>query len=141
MLGCLYQLTPESWMLSCVQKSHKNQKNHPFSFAPLPALQPMSQSSIFSCLNVQFEDAHPGTFEAFILIPYFFETLFQVPFFPYLCNHSVPSSISSHIYVFQHRFPAVSSWHCSKLFRNNGSLDLRLEHISMYVIKNLSITS
>lgn len=91
----------------------------PFSSASLPALQPMSQSSIFSHLNFQFEDAHPGTLEAYIIVPYLFEMLFQLPFFLYLSNHSVPSSISFHIYVFQRCFPALSSWHCSKLFRNN----------------------
>lgn len=64
----------------------------------------MFKSSIFSCLNFQFEDAHPATFEAYILVPYLFEMLFQILFFPYVSNHSVPLSISSHIYVFQHCF-------------------------------------
>lgn len=42
------------------------------------------------CPNFQSEDAHPGTSEAYILVPYLFETLFQLPSFPYLSNHFDP---------------------------------------------------
>ena len=112
----LYQLTQESWTLICIQKDHA----FPFllhHYLPCSLCLSLPFSHIHP--NFQSEDAHPSTSEAYILIPYLSETLLQLPSFPYLSNHSIPSSISSHISIFQQRFPALSSWHYSKLFRNN----------------------
>lgn len=94
------------------------------------------------CPNFQSEDAHPGTSEAYILIACLSETLFQLPSFPYLSNHSIPSSISSHMSVFQHCFPALSSWHYSKLFRNNYRVCTSDWSVSVWMeSKNLSVAS
>lgn len=134
----LYQLTQESWVLNCIQKHHAfpSLLHHylPAAYACLPFshIHPIFQS----------EDAHPGTSEAYVLVPYLVETLFQLPSFPYLSNHSVPSSISSHISIFQHRFPALSSWHYTKLFRNDYRVWTSDWSVTVWMeSKNLSSTS
>lgn len=77
-----------------------------------------------------------------VLGQYFSETLSQLPSFPFLSNHSIPSSISSHISVFQHHFPALSSWHSSEVFRNNYRVCVSDWNVSVGMAsKSLSITS
>lgn len=111
------------------------QKDHAFPFLLchyLPCSLCLCLPFSHICPNFQSEDAHPGTSEAYILIACLSETLFQLPSFPYLSNHSIPSSI-----IFSH-FCIPALLPCSQFLalqqavqEQLQSLHLRLECVSM----------